>query len=168
MRPSVTGTSSARVRRWRRMLKSDGRTAGRPPEWQVLVDAQGRSGERNMAADERLLNDAGRLGRRFFACTAGIPQLCRLVAISDRPIAHRGAPVVRRPTGGRAVWHEHEVTYAVTAPIALSITTEAYREIHTRLAAALRSLGIDAVLRRTVRPSDRPTVQRPVSRCRLG
>jgi len=34
MRPSVTGTSSARVRRWRRTLSltSDGRTAGRPVE----------------------------------------------------------------------------------------------------------------------------------------
>ncbi|HSE66942.1 MAG TPA: hypothetical protein VLB12_08145, partial [Gemmatimonadales bacterium] len=26
--------------------------------------------------------------------------------------------VVRRPTGGRAVWHEHEVTYAVAGQVA--------------------------------------------------
>jgi len=142
------------------MLKSDGRTAGRPPEWQVLVDAQGRSGEENMAADERLLNDAVDSGRAFLRLYRWDPptlSIGRNQAIDA--IAHRGAPVVRRPTGGRAVWHEHEVTYAVTAPIAtFGSLRKAYREIHTRLAAALRSLGIDAVLaedRPAVRPSDR-------------
>jgi len=72
-------------------------------------------------------------------------------------IAHRNVPIVRRPTGGKAVWHEHEVTYAVAAPIAtFGSLRSAYREVHTRLAAALRSLGIDAVLAEA-RPADRPS-----------
>lgn len=73
----------------------------------------------------------------------------------------RGVAVVRRPTGGKAVWHEHELTYAVAAPVAAfgSLRT-AYCEIHTRIARALRSLGVDAALApygRAVRPSDGPT-----------
>jgi lipoyl(octanoyl) transferase len=73
-------------------------------------------------------------------------------------IGRRNVPIVRRPTGGQAVWHEHEVTYAVAAPIAaFGSLRHAYREIHTRIAMALRSLGIDAVLaehRPTVQPSN--------------
>jgi lipoate-protein ligase A len=45
------------------------------------------------------------------------------------------------------VWHEHDLTYAVAAPIAtFGGLRAAYRAIHTRLAAALRSLGVDATL----------------------
>lgn len=68
-------------------------------------------------------------------------------------------PWVRRPTGGQAVWHEHEVTYAVAAPIAMFGSLRgAYGAIHARLAIALRSLGIDATLALApaVRPSGRP------------
>ena len=62
-------------------------------------------------------------------------------------ITHLGIDVVRRPTGGRAVWHEHEVTYAVAAPLAaFGSLRGAYREIHRRLAAALRVLGAPATV----------------------
>jgi lipoate-protein ligase A len=76
-------------------------------------------------------------------------------------IERRGIAVIRRPTGGNAVWHEHELTYAVAAPITtFGSLREAYRTIHTRLAAALRSLGVDTTLatgRRAVGPSGHPT-----------
>lgn len=50
--------------------------------------------------------------------------------------------VVRRPTGGRAVWHEHEVTYAVAAPDSTFGTMrETYILIHEMLSAALQRLG---------------------------
>ena len=62
-------------------------------------------------------------------------------------IARRRLDVVRRPTGGRAVWHEHEVTYAVAAPITtFGGLRPAYYTLHTRLAAALRRLGADTAL----------------------
>lgn len=66
----------------------------------------------------------------------------------DRALIERlGLSVVRRPTGGRAVWHEHEVTYAVAAPIAaLGSLRQSYRAIHERLARALRQLGAQAAL----------------------
>ena len=60
--------------------------------------------------------------------------------------------VVRRPTGGRAVWHEHEVTYAVAAPqAAFGSLRDAYVAIHHVIADGLRSLGIDARLAGTSR-----------------
>src|SRR5712691_3917337 len=52
-----------------------------------------------------------------------------------------------RSHNGRAVWHEHEVTYAVAAPVAaFGSLRHAYHTIHERIAAALRSLGADATL----------------------
>jgi lipoate-protein ligase A len=59
----------------------------------------------------------------------------------------RGLDVVRRPTGGRAVWHAGELTYAVACPAAsFGALPAAYRAIHQMLAVALRALGADARL----------------------
>jgi lipoate-protein ligase A len=49
---------------------------------------------------------------------------------------------VRRPTGGRAVWHARELTYAVAAPLGLlGGLRSAYARIHAMLADALKRLG---------------------------
>jgi lipoyl(octanoyl) transferase len=62
-------------------------------------------------------------------------------------IRARGLTAVRRPTGGRAVWHEAELTYAVAAPSEhAGALREAYSEIHQMLCQALRALGADAEL----------------------
>ena len=54
---------------------------------------------------------------------------------------------VRRPTGGRAVWHADELTYAVACPAAIfGQLPAAYRAIHETLAAALRALGAEPAL----------------------
>jgi lipoate-protein ligase A len=69
-------------------------------------------------------------------------------------IAARGLAVVRRPTGGRAVWHHREVTYAVAAPSSVfGSLRDTYHEIHAMLAGALTSLGA-AVLLAADRPAD--------------
>ncbi len=67
-------------------------------------------------------------------------------------------PCVRRPTGGRGVWHDPaDLTYAVTAPVSAFGTLRlAYRSIHERLAVALRTLGLDAELAVAAR---RPTLE---------
>jgi len=62
-------------------------------------------------------------------------------------IEARAIPVVRRPTGGRAVWHASELTYAVAAPAAgLGSLREAYQHVHLVLRDALRRLGAPAEL----------------------
>src|SRR6266568_6869825 len=64
----------------------------------------------------------------------------------------QGVAVIRRPTGGRAVLHDQEVTYSVVMPLALDdgphTITEHYRRIGMALAAALQSLGIPVHLAR--------------------
>lgn len=57
-------------------------------------------------------------------------------------------PCVRRPTGGRAVWHAaDDLTYAWTGPVALfGGQRPAYRTLHDRLATALGPLVGDVRL----------------------
>jgi lipoate-protein ligase A len=133
--------------------------------WELLLEPQGRPGAEHMATDQALLSEAAGCGRAFLRLYRFDPPCLSLgrnepAARYDRPaLARLGLDVVRRPTGGRAVWHEHEVTYAVAAPIAaFGSLRESYRAIHQRLAAALRTLGTDATLappaRRMPRPGD--------------
>lgn len=57
-------------------------------------------------------------------------------------ITAAGMDVVRRTTGGRAVLHHRELTYAAVLPIGLLGTVrESYLRINRALAAGLRSLG---------------------------
>jgi lipoyl(octanoyl) transferase len=124
------------------------------PSFQRSIDPSGRSGAENMAIDAALLAAAQRSGRGFLRLYRFDPPCLSFGrheparARYDRALMARlGIDVVRRPTGGRAVWHEHEVTYAVAAPLAWCGTLrESYRAIHARLAAALRRLGVDATL----------------------
>jgi lipoate-protein ligase A len=119
-----------------------------------VVDPAGHAGAWNMAVDEALLVDAARTGRSTLRLYRWSPS-CLSFGRNEparsrydrRAIERLGLDVVRRPTGGRAVWHDAEVTYAVAAPVAAFGTlAESYRAIHERLAAALRALGARAEL----------------------
>jgi len=113
-----------------------------------------------MAIDNALLDAADRSGRAFLRLYRWDPPCLSfgrnepaLTRYDRDAIERRGIPVVRRPTGGRAVWHQHEVTYAVAAPSApFGSLAESYRFIHERLATALRSLGADVQLAAGGRP----------------
>lgn len=143
-----------------------GRWADGPTSWKLLVDVEGRSGVENMARDEALLDDAVLCGNaclrlyRWNPPTLSLGRNEPMDLYDQEEIARRGIAVVRRPTGGKAVWHEHELTYAVAAPIsAFGSLRMAYQTIHARIATALRSLGVDvslATARRPVGPSARP------------
>jgi lipoate-protein ligase A len=119
-----------------------------------MVDPAGHPGAWNMAVDAALLVDAARTGRPTLRLYRWAPS-CLSFGRNEparsrydrRAIERLGLDVVRRPTGGRAVWHDAEVTYAVAAPVAAFGTlAESYRAIHERLAAALRALGARAEL----------------------
>lgn len=124
------------------------------PEWDLLVDPGGASGATNMAVDQALLDDAARTGTAYLRLYRWSPPCLSFgrnepaAARYDRAAIERlGADVVRRPTGGRAVWHEAEVTYAVAAPLAaFGSLRQSYIAIHARLAAALQRLGVPATL----------------------
>lgn len=60
--------------------------------------------------------------------------------------ARQGVPVVRRTTGGGAVFHDNEITYSLVAPAALlgENILESFRNVSRALVAALRILGLDA------------------------
>ena len=112
--------------------------------WYWLADGHA-DGATNMARDLALLDLAAERGVGFvrtytwapFALSFGAnePALKRY----DRAeIDRRGLAVVRRPTGGRAVWHAEELTYSVAAPEgALGTLAESYRRIHEMLVEAL-------------------------------
>jgi lipoate-protein ligase A len=88
-----------------------------------------------------------------------------LYSISEA--AARGIDYVRRPTGGRAVLHDHEVTYLVAAPArALGGARAAYTAINEALSEALRSLGAEVGISAggpTLAPAAGPCFQSPAA-----
>lgn len=72
----------------------------------------------------------------------------------DGPTLERlGIGVVRRPTGGREVLHDRELTYSVAIPVrALGTLRSAYAGINAALVEALRSLGVPARMSETEDP----------------
>ena len=120
--------------------------------WTVVFDRP-REGAANMAVDHALAEtveaDAGWL--RLYRWTRPTLSLGRNEPAADaydfRRAGRLGIDVVRRPTGGRGVLHDAELTYAVVAPVAAAGRLRAaYLVVQRALAAALRSLGADARL----------------------
>jgi len=115
----------------------------------LWVDETPRPGWANMAIDHALLERAQHHGEswlRLYQWTPYCLSFGRHEPATRRydssRITELGLDAVRRPTGGRAVWHAEELTYAITAPSArFGSLPAAYLEIHVMLADALRSLG---------------------------
>jgi lipoate-protein ligase A len=130
----------------------------RRASWQLILDAAA-PGAWNMALDEALLEASAADGTAFLRLYGWDPPTLSFgrnepsLRRYDRGvIERRGLAVVRRPTGGRAVWHSRELTYSVAAPCYLfGSLRRSYLEIHAMLAAALGSLGA-AVRLATGRP----------------
>jgi lipoate-protein ligase A len=77
-----------------------------------------------------------------------------------------GIDVVRRPTGGRAILHNREVTYSVTAPVEdAAPLRETYSRINRILQNGLSRLGVTVVpatsSERAAAPSVRPCFETP-------
>lgn len=81
------------------------------------------------------------------------------VRFSAESLAREGVDAVRRPTGGRVLLHDGEVTYSVTAPADDSERLgEGFARINALLLRALARLGVIAgeAPRDTERPALRP------------
>jgi lipoate-protein ligase A len=76
-----------------------------------------------------------------FAVTLGYSQ--DISGIDMEKCRSEGIDVVRRPTGGRAVFHADEFTYSFFMDSPLD-NKELYRIVHEVIRLALRDLGVDA------------------------
>jgi lipoate-protein ligase A len=122
-------------------------------DWRCIVDPP-RTGAANMALDRALFEGVQAGGRpvlRLYrwepACLSfGRNQTAR--GVYDRArAASRGVDIVRRPTGGLAVYHHHELTYAVIAGTAhIGRPRAAYTAINRALADGLSRLGVPGTI----------------------
>lgn len=128
------------------------RTEGPPARWRILLDGD-RGGAENMARDHALARElrTGTGVLRIYGWSRPTGSFGRnepARGLYDPETADReGVAFVRRPTGGRVVLHDEELTYAVAAPLrAWGGLRGAYRAINEGLVAALRRLGAPAEL----------------------
>lgn len=113
------------------------------------------NGAWNMAVDEALLESIGRSKSspvlRLYAWAPPCLSLGFAQPICDadqEQLAERGWDLVRRPTGGRAILHTDELTYAVIGtlddPRLSGGVLESYRRLSLALLAALHIIGVSA------------------------
>jgi lipoate-protein ligase A len=126
-------------------------------EWR-LIQSGFQTGAMNMSLDEVLLSAVARGASppvlRFYRWRPATVTLGYAQSVArdiDLEICHQaGLDVIRRSTGGRAVLHDNEVTYAVIAPSVCGLfgnsVLDSYRVISEVLQKALRQLGLPAEL----------------------
>jgi lipoyl(octanoyl) transferase len=122
-------------------------------KWRLLLNPN-LNGYRQMAIDESLylsLNPDSSPVLRFYTWASPTLSLGSFQnykrVVSEAFCVHNNINVVRRPTGGRAVLHQYEVTYAVVAPLEGAFNNlslrETYQLISKPLNQALQQLGIN-------------------------
>lgn len=123
----------------------------------VHIHTADHDGFWNMAFDRLLMELVGCGRWDFVLRTYGWAPPCVSVGrlqkvhreVDAERLAHDGYGLVRRPTGGRAVWHETEVTYGIIAPEKHPAVSgplrEALRKTSIPMLEAIRSLGVPAV-----------------------
>lgn len=120
--------------------------------WRLLL-LPPRGAVENMARDAALLDRARESGEAVFsvyswerpALSLGRNQAA-LGFYDPAAIEREGLDVVRRPTGGRALLHWHEVTYSVTAPVSEGEPlVTSYERINRILIRGLAAIGVEAI-----------------------
>lgn len=112
-------------------------------------------GPHNMAADEALLEPAraGTASLRFYGWSEATLSLgyfqraaLRTIDAPERGLRLAPLPFVRRPSGGAALVHHHEVTYALALPGGLpwQLGASWLCRMHDVIAGALAALGAAA------------------------
>jgi lipoate-protein ligase A len=142
--------------------------------WHFLL-SEPADGATNMALDEALMRRASRTGDAVFRVyswsspTLSLGRNQRAAGCYDETAAASlRIGFVRRPTGGRALLHHHEVTYSATLSSADSHSArEAYDFINEVLLSGLNALGV-SVAKATngvsVPPGLRPCFDVPAER----
>src|SRR3972149_4902576 len=120
--------------------------------WRLVLSPPA-TGRENMAADEAMLENAG-LGRvpptmRLYAWNPPCLSLGRaqpLEAVDFVRLESEGWDWIRRPTGGRAILHTDELTYAVAGPMDHPDlgggVLDGYRKLSAGLVRGLEILGV--------------------------
>lgn len=127
--------------------------------WRLIID-EPASGAWNMAVDRAIL-DAHQAGEmlptlRLYRWERPTVSLGRFQAVDDvdRAVCSaEGVDLCRRPTGGRGVLHDDEVTYSIVAGVRDGLprgVSASYRRLCGALVEAYRELGVSAEL--TARP----------------
>ncbi len=123
--------------------------------WYV-VDFGVFDGVENMAIDMSMM-DIARTENvavlRFYAWkvpTLSLGKFQNLKDVDVKNVKRMGFDLVRRPSGGRAVLHYDELTYAVAFPESAvpSSVLRTYLEVSKALVVGLKKLGIEATLER--------------------
>ena len=121
----------------------------------ILPD-QASDGPGNMAIDEAMLDsvadDPSSAIFRTYTWTEPTLSLgyFQSIAAVEAELRWHAVPLVRRPTGGGALWHHHEVTYAIVIPRSHPLarrSADLYAAVHAAIAAMLRADGLDVVRR---------------------
>lgn len=114
------------------------------------------TGPANMALDEALLEDVAADPSFAYVRTYewSTPTLSlgyfQNIAAAQAEPRFRSAPIVRRSTGGGALWHDREITYAVIIPAPHPLARQAqafYQIIHEAIATVIKARGL-AISRR--------------------
>jgi lipoyl(octanoyl) transferase len=125
--------------------------------WRLLIDPPA-NGATNMARDEAILSShvAGAAQPtlrlyRWSPASLSLGRFQRAGAINRAACVHAGVAIVRRPSGGRALLHDAELTYAIIARADYALFGDqsilaTYRQISLALLAGLRRLGVAAEL----------------------
>lgn len=122
--------------------------------WRLLI-TEAASGAWNMAVDEAIATLAAKGESsptlRFYRWQPGAVSLGRHQSVSEidlQRVRSRGYDVVRRPTGGRAILHIDELTYAIMGPQdeprLAGAVLDTYNRISQGIVVGLHRMGVDA------------------------
>lgn len=129
----------------------------------VIIDEEPCSYAHNMAIDEammRALDETKLPTLRFYKWknpSLSIGNFQKISEIDLEFLEEMGIDLVRRPTGGRAVLHDDELTYSVVIPLEYfeeKSVIGSYKKIATALVFGLKKIGIECDMQRKKRSSD--------------
>jgi len=120
--------------------------------WRIIRSSPA-TGAWNMALDEAILDSVGKgespSTLRLYSWAPPCLSLGYAQPVSDvdfQALRQYGWDLVRRPTGGRAILHTDELTYAVVAPLAeprvAGGVLESYQRLSQALSLALQMFGL--------------------------